>query len=110
MASVKDIKSSCDSVSHELAVMKKKTHALRDDLQMIYGEDSEQFRTNVQHLVELADDIERERYILTSGCDVEWEGMDGLGKNVEEIIEKRVAFLERGKALKIDLLHESFGP
>jgi len=112
MASVKDKKrkGSCDFVNHELQSMKKQIHALRINLQAIYGDDSEQFRTNAQHLVELADDIERERYILTSGCAFEWEGMDGLGEDVERAIEQRIPPTDSGKTLEIGFFDRFLGP
>ena len=112
MASVDDKKrkGSCDVVNHELVAMKKQIHALRINLQAIYGDDSEQFRTNAQHLVELADDIERERYILTSGCAFEWEGMDGLGEEVERAIEQRIPPPDTGKTLELGLFNGFLGP
>lgn len=85
MATVKDInvKGYCDAVNTELAGMKERIRALREDVKRAYGPDSELVRTHERHLVELADMIEWKLQILMKACPFEWKGQD---EGVESIV------------------------
>jgi hypothetical protein len=82
MATVTDrkISSFCDEVNKELDNMKMRIEVLRKDLRKTYGAESDIFRENERHLVELADDIEAKLQLVTGNCSIEWKGTARLEK------------------------------
>src|SRR5574337_622464 len=77
MATIKDIKKVkgfCDDVYADLAGMKDKIMAMRDNFALTYGEDHELFVTYDRHLRELAEQIEWKLQILSHACPYDWKG------------------------------------
>ncbi len=85
MATVKgiNVKGYCDAMDTELAGMKDRINALREDAKRTYGADSELFHTHERHLVELADFIDWKLQILMKACPFDWQGAD---KDIESTV------------------------
>ena len=67
-------KAFCDDVYTELAGMRMKLLAMRDELELTYGGESEPFKTYQRHVIELADQIEWKLQILSHACPFDWKG------------------------------------
>ncbi len=67
-------KAFCDDVYTGLAGMRMQLLAMRDELELAYGEDSSPFREYQRHLMELADQIEWKLQILSHACPYDWKG------------------------------------
>ena len=83
MATIKDIKidSYCGSVDEELSKIKMEVDTLRENLQKEYSAGSSMLRTGVQHLIELAADIDHKRQLLIKDCPIgprRWDANPGL--------------------------------
>jgi len=69
-------KAFCDDVYTELTGMEMNILAMKDELGLTYGEESEPFKTYQRHLVELADQIEWKLQILSHACPHDWKGSE----------------------------------
>jgi len=79
-------KAFCDDVYTELTGMEMNILAMKDELGLTYGEESEPFKTYQRHLVELADQIEWKLQILSHACPYDWKGSQ---EKVESVVSVR---------------------
>jgi hypothetical protein len=76
MASVHDeeTKAFCNDVYSELESIRLRIEAVKNELAMTYGEQSEPFKSYERHLVELSDAIGWKLQILSHSCPYDWKG------------------------------------
>lgn len=78
-------KAFCDDVYTELAGMRMRLLAMRDELELTYGEDSMPFKTYQRHLMELTEQIEWKLQILSHVCPYDWKGSRELVESVVSV-------------------------